>query len=526
MKRLFKIATPISNLFKNKDIKERIINLSEILELRELEVELGNEFSYIYHSDLNILAKWNDQDIKKLEEIGDHYQIQCVSYHLASRYQNNVIEDNSFVGVGKLFKISEMKMNVKQNLKISMKIFGLDTPILVENINHLLTDAYDDITEAEFIHEIVKDNDIYLLLDISHVKITAYNKKIDFMDYINKLPLDRCKQIHLSSYNIKNGKAIDSHEELTEEDWSTFKNLIKIVNSVEYVTIEYYKDGEKLINQLEKLKGILQKTLISKILRVLDWDTNFFGYKVARIECTDLYKRILNGCIEKAKKDNIRCIYYLSEQKNQEILESVGFKRIEGKVDYAYRTKNIDPPEDVEIEEAKLEDLPEIKKIASRVFRGVTRFYKDPNFDRQKIDTFYQIWIDKLMKDDGSTILIIIDNNRIVAFNGISFNNGVGRIFLIAVDEDFKNKGYGEILIKQAYKFFIKNIKNLESEGINIYKKDEKIYKMRVNVSTQDDNIAAKILYEKMGFVNQDTKYWFHWWNEEDLNRKTYDNAE
>lgn len=51
-------------------------------------------------------------------------------------------------------------------------IFGNKTPILVENNNNLLTDAYDTITDVKFIGEIIENNDIYLLLEISHAKVT------------------------------------------------------------------------------------------------------------------------------------------------------------------------------------------------------------------------------------------------------------------------------------------------------------------------------------------------------------------
>ncbi len=140
-------------------------------------------------------------------------------------------------------------------------IFGNKTPILVENNNNLLTDAYDTITDVKFIGEIIENNDIYLLLEISHAKVTAFNKKIDFIGYITQLPLNRCIQIHLCRHIVSDGVALDSHEELQKEDWSTFKEILKLVDFIEYVSIEYYKDSEKFIRQLETLRKIQQEFL-------------------------------------------------------------------------------------------------------------------------------------------------------------------------------------------------------------------------------------------------------------------------
>ena len=42
-KKIFKIATPVSHLFRNKDIKEEIIKISDILELRNPIPNLRND---------------------------------------------------------------------------------------------------------------------------------------------------------------------------------------------------------------------------------------------------------------------------------------------------------------------------------------------------------------------------------------------------------------------------------------------------------------------------------------------------
>lgn len=246
-------------MFKEEILYSKILSLSDILELRDNNIKIRNVDPMIYHSELNILVKWRYQEKQKLKKMNKKYSIESVSYHLATRYKENHIENDAFVGIGTPLSRSQMKKNIKENIKVSRNIFGKKTRILVENNNHLLTNAYDVITDADFIKEVVEENNIFLLLDISHAEMTAYNKKIDFKEYIQKLPMKRCLQIHLSRYIVRNEIAIDSHEELQTDNWSNFKNIAETTNILKYVTIEYYKDGNKLLHQLNILRKIQQE---------------------------------------------------------------------------------------------------------------------------------------------------------------------------------------------------------------------------------------------------------------------------
>ena len=69
--------------------------------------------------------------------------------------------------------------------------------ISVENNNYYKTEAYDYVTDPDFISSIVYDNDINFLFDISHARISAYNSGVDYCEYLLKLPLNRVNQIHI-----------------------------------------------------------------------------------------------------------------------------------------------------------------------------------------------------------------------------------------------------------------------------------------------------------------------------------------
>ena len=266
--------------------------------------------------------------------------------------------------------------------------------------------------------------------------------------------------------------------------------------------------NRKVIHQ-NKNKDFKKKSFINNILQIAEWDSKFFGFRVARLSGSNLTKKVLDECIKKAKKEKISCIYCLAKPEYKEILEQAGFFFIDEKVELVQ--KNIDSSnfDKIEIEEAKHEDIPKIKKIASKEFRGMTRFYRDTHFDKKKVDMLYKLWVDKLMNDPDSTILIIRKGEDIVAFNGISNKNGEGRIELIAVDSKYKNKGYGEKIINHAQKYFNeiyreKLNKKIDEIKVNVYKKDTNLinelqklgFKIKVKVVTQKKKYTSKeIIY-------------------------------
>ena len=138
-----------------------------------------------------------------------------------------------------------------------------DIEILIENNNYYPTKAYDIITDADFISNLVYDNNIGFLFDQAHAEITAHNQKIKYEEYINKLPLDKCKQIHLCKmgyskllYSDNFYLAEDQHLPLDHLEITKLKQILNKAPLVEYLTVEYYKNIEGLLNSINLIKNI------------------------------------------------------------------------------------------------------------------------------------------------------------------------------------------------------------------------------------------------------------------------------
>lgn len=254
-----KIATPISHLFNNDTISNDIIKISDCLECRDHSPKKGFKKQELFHCDLQPIHKFSSVDLNSLIKIrNDKPDLKLISFHLASCYEKPEINEGIFHPNGVKLSVEELKYNASVNLKEIKEIFGDSVSISVENNNYYKTEAYDYITDPDFINSIVLDNDINFLFDISHAKISAENSGIDYDVYLSKLPLGRANQIHISKEGVNSkGEIFDAHELPSDIETKEIFNFISKYKTIKYVTVEYYKDPSKLVAYLNKLNSMI-----------------------------------------------------------------------------------------------------------------------------------------------------------------------------------------------------------------------------------------------------------------------------
>ena len=256
------IATPYSTLLTNKAFFDSVSSLTDIFEIREPQIGFYYGSNVLWHCELSLCSVWSETEIdyltNGLEILRDNGAgLDGISFHLASRYQDNKIIDGKFVGENTAMSETELHDNVRLNLNQVFSLFGNSLEVLVENNNHLGTDAYDVVTSPHFIKDVLQENNVFLLLDIAHARITAGNTRSCEKAYFNALPLKKVRQIHLSRHSEVGGEFHDSHNHLLSDDWDFFRHISSISPNLKYVTIEYYKDQETLLMLLQELKKIL-----------------------------------------------------------------------------------------------------------------------------------------------------------------------------------------------------------------------------------------------------------------------------
>lgn len=84
--------------------------------------------------------------------------------------------------------------------------------ILLENVSSYVTYAHSVLPEWEFIREVAEQADCLILLDVNNVYVSARNHGFDPVRYIQAIPVERVRQIHLAGHFDRGDIIIDTHD--------------------------------------------------------------------------------------------------------------------------------------------------------------------------------------------------------------------------------------------------------------------------------------------------------------------------
>lgn len=87
----------------------------------------------------------------------------------------------------------------------------LQRPLLLENPSSYLSFPENEMAEWEFLAQVVRRTGCYLLLDVNNIYVSAHNHGFDAPAYLDGLPLERVRQIHLAGHT-PGEIAIDTHD--------------------------------------------------------------------------------------------------------------------------------------------------------------------------------------------------------------------------------------------------------------------------------------------------------------------------
>ena len=96
----------------------------------------------------------------------------------------------------------------------------LDVPLALEPIAALFDWPDDELTEAEFLTELLEQTGAWLLLDVANVYANARNRGGDPADLLDRLPLERIAYVHVAGGELddtENGLYHDTHTAPTPE---------------------------------------------------------------------------------------------------------------------------------------------------------------------------------------------------------------------------------------------------------------------------------------------------------------------
>ncbi len=134
-------------------------------------------------------------------------------------------------------------------------LLRLGCPLLLEN-----TDCWPAVdplvSRPEFIRQVLEETGCGLLLDVAHAQVTAAALGCDVHGYLKQLPLERTVEVHVSGPREVEGRLVDGHEPLREEDYALLGWLLERAEP-RVVTLEYSRDPEQVRRQLRALQRLI-----------------------------------------------------------------------------------------------------------------------------------------------------------------------------------------------------------------------------------------------------------------------------
>lgn len=104
----------------------------------------------------------------------------------------------------------------------------LEVPICVENVSSYAEFRQNEMTEWEFLTEVVERADCGMLLDVNNIYVSSQNHGFDPMDYLRGVPLHRVGQIHIAGHSKYENIILDTHDQpVPDPVWALYAAAIQ-----------------------------------------------------------------------------------------------------------------------------------------------------------------------------------------------------------------------------------------------------------------------------------------------------------
>jgi dTDP-4-amino-4,6-dideoxy-D-galactose acyltransferase len=238
-------------------------------------------------------------------------------------------------------------------------------------------------------------------------------------------------------------------------------------------------------------------TMNSEVCRVLEWDSEFFGVRIARVTCDAISPALLPAIDTYSASQGIQCLYFLAAAHDAEssaAAQSGGFHFVDVRMTFERPLGTFSGQATPCVRPFRGQDLPALEAIA-RASHHDSRFYADPRFPRAACDRLYEAWISRSCSGWAKLVLVAEAAGEPAGYLTCHFDErGEGSIGLVAVSESRRGLGLGAQLVDAALQHF-------QSAGAT-----------RVTVVTQGRNIASQRLYQGRGFRTDAVQLWYHRW--------------
>lgn len=238
------------------------------------------------------------------------------------------------------------------------------------------------------------------------------------------------------------------------------------------------------------------------LYEILEWDSNFFGFRIAKVTATHLDENTARRIDEQAKEDRIDCLYFLANYETETVRIAENFNyglqdvRMTLSMPLPGRHITGRTPDHFKLDTANVGDLPVLLPIIENLFLD-SRFYNDPHFTSEQCDELFKTWLKRSIEET--------DSNRVFVFRKEGVAGGflicrlhreekVGNMSLMGVAHDARSNDLGTSLVAAGLDYFV-------AEGMT-----------STDIVTQGRNIPSQRIFQKFGYRTSQIALWYHKW--------------
>ncbi len=137
---------------------------------------------------------------------------------------------------------------------------AIGRPVAIENISYYAHPGEPEMSESEFVLEVLERSRCKLMLDVNNVYVNARNHGFDARAFIERMPRERVVQMHVAGHLVRPSKPIiDTHAEPICED--VYELLGHALRHTGPVPVLLERDGnypalDVLLDELRRLHAI------------------------------------------------------------------------------------------------------------------------------------------------------------------------------------------------------------------------------------------------------------------------------
>lgn len=239
-------------------------------------------------------------------------------------------------------------------------------------------------------------------------------------------------------------------------------------------------------------------TVASAPCELLQWDSDFFGFPVARVRGPELDRDSAAAVDAWCTERGVRCLYLLLDADDNESARAAdahGYELVDVRLTLSHDLDGL-PEADPEasIRQAEPRDIPALSALAARSHRD-SRFYRG-GFPRGRCDALYARWVADAGRDPDRWVGV-----REVAGTAVGYKvvrppgeDGIAVMEILAVDESHRREGIGRNLLQAGLRW------------------GRSVGALAVETATQERNGVSYETHLALGFSCTRREAWRHKW--------------